>query len=91
MKYSWDNDYRPIIAGVMTIATIVLVKETPEEAGFSGIHEDEQESPGLVAALRCRAELLQDAGHATEAEPLARQALGMSLPNSSALPTDVGR
>src|SRR5262249_51388468 len=46
LPWKWLFWIPPMIAGVMTLATILLVKETPEEAGFPGVLADDQEGSG---------------------------------------------
>src|SRR6266850_4389290 len=42
LHWKWLFWIPPIIAGIMTLATILIVKETPEEAGFAGVHREEE-------------------------------------------------
>src|SRR4051794_15773090 len=58
LPWKWLFWIPPIIAGVMTVATVILVKETPEEAGFSGLHQDNMEPAGSEVRVTLRESFL---------------------------------
>jgi OPA family glycerol-3-phosphate transporter-like MFS transporter len=58
LHWKWLFWVPPIIAGVMTVATVILVKETPEEAGFSGLHQDNMEPAGSEVRVTLRESFL---------------------------------
>ena len=46
LHWRWLFWVPPMIAAVVAVLLIIVVKETPEEAGFSGVHEEEAEASG---------------------------------------------
>jgi len=51
LHWKWLFWVPPMIAGIMVIFMVLLVKETPEEAGFSGVHEEEGEASGRAVRV----------------------------------------
>src|SRR5262249_35130459 len=46
LHWRWLFWVPPIIAAVVAVFLVLVVKETPEEAGFAGVHEEEAEASG---------------------------------------------
>lgn len=46
LHWRWLFWVPPMIAAVVAVLLIIVVKETPEEAGFPGVHEEEAEASG---------------------------------------------
>ena len=50
LHWRWLFWVPPMIAAAMAVLVVLVVKETPEEAGYSGVHEEEADASG--AAVR---------------------------------------
>jgi OPA family glycerol-3-phosphate transporter-like MFS transporter len=63
LHWKWLFWIPPMIAAVMVVLMVWLVKETPEEAGFAGVHEEEAEASGRAVRVSLKESFLTIVKH----------------------------
>jgi len=51
LHWKWLFWVPPMIAALIAVMVVLFVKETPEEAGFAGLHEEEAEASGQAVRV----------------------------------------